>query len=253
MADVFRIEPDHAGLQRVGDAQRAAHVAGPDVAGQAVLHAVGDLDRVVLVAERDHGQERSEHFLLRDAHPGDGAGDQRRLDVMPAAGTVMRLAADGDGRAVLPRDVEIAADLCEMPLVDQRPDFGRGIEGMPDLQRLDPRGELFDEFVGDALLDQQPARRGAALAIERVDHEHDGIERAVEIGVVEHDHRVLAAEFEMHALQGRRALRHDRRAGRAFADEADRLDRGMFGQRLAGFLADAVHGVEHAVGHAGLL
>ena len=39
----------------------------------------------------------------------------------------------------------------------------------------------------------------------------------------------------------------------ALADEGDRLDRGMLGQRLAGFLADAVHGVEHAVGNAGLL
>ena len=53
---------------------------------------------------------------------------------MSAAGTVMRLAADGDGRAVLFRNVEIAADLGEMPLVDQRPDFGGGIEGMTDLQ-----------------------------------------------------------------------------------------------------------------------
>mgnify|MGYP003694013469 CR=1 FL=1 len=168
----------------------------------------------------DHGQERAEHFFLRHSHLCVRAGDQRRLHIVTAAGAVMRLAADRNRRAVLPRDVEIAADFRQMPLVDQRPDFGRGIEGMADLQRLHPRGELFDELFGDALLHQEPARRGAALAVERVDHEHDRIERAVEIGVVEHDHRVLAAEFEMHALQGRRALRHDRRAGRAFADES---------------------------------
>ena len=47
-----------------------------------------------------------------------------------------------------------------------------------------------------------------------------GIERAVEVGIVEHDHRVLAAELEMHALQRRRALRHDAAAGDDFADEA---------------------------------
>ena len=50
MADVFGIQPDHAGLQCIGDAQRAAHVGGPDIAGEAVLHVIGDLDRVVLVA-----------------------------------------------------------------------------------------------------------------------------------------------------------------------------------------------------------
>ena len=68
MADVFRVEPDHAGLQRVGDAQRAAHVVGPDIAGQAVVDVVGDLDGVGLVLEGHHGQERAEHFLLRHAH-----------------------------------------------------------------------------------------------------------------------------------------------------------------------------------------
>ncbi|MFK4646507.1 hypothetical protein ABIF96_005081 [Bradyrhizobium ottawaense] len=38
-----------------------------------------------------------------------------------------------------------------------------------------------------------------------------------------------------------------------FADEADRLDRGMLGQRLAGLFTKTVDGVEHAVGNAGLL
>ena len=123
---------------------------------------------------------------------------------------------------------------------------------MPHLQRLHPGRELLDELVGNALLNQQPARRGAALAVQRVDHEHDRIQRAIEVGVVEHDHRVLAAEFEMDALQGRGALRHDSGAGRALADKADCLDGGMLGQRLAGFLAHAVNGVEHAVGQAGL-
>ncbi len=57
----------------------------------------------------------------------------------------------------------------------------------------------------------------------------------------------------MHALQGRRTLHHDRRAGRALADEADRLDGGMLGQRLAGLFTKTVNAVEHAVGHAGFL
>ncbi len=43
-----------------------------------------------------------------------------------------------------------------------------------------------------------------------------------------------------------------RRAGRAFADEADRLDVGMLGQRAARVLAEAVHGVEHARRQAGV-
>src|SRR5439155_24160941 len=130
MADIFGVEPDHAGLPRVGHPQRAAHVAGPDVAGQAILHTVGDLDRVLLVLEGDHGQERAEYFFLRDPHFRMRAGDQRRLNVIPAAGAVMRLSADSDGSAVLLCDVEIAAYLGKMSLVGQRPAFGSGTDRM---------------------------------------------------------------------------------------------------------------------------
>src|SRR2546426_389613 len=97
------------------------------------------------------------------------AGNERRLHVMSAAGAVMRLSADRNGGAIFLRDVEIAADLCEMSLVNQRPDFGGGIERVADLQRLHPRREFFDEFSGNALLNQQPAGGGAALAVQRVD------------------------------------------------------------------------------------
>src|SRR5262245_14685882 len=120
---------------------------------------------------------------------------------MPAARAIMRLAADGNGGAVLLCDVEVRTDFCEMPLVYQGSDFGDRIEGVTDLQPLDARGELLDKVVRNALLHQQAAGGSAPFAIQRVDHEHDSIERAVEIGVVEHDHRVLAAELEMHALQ----------------------------------------------------
>ena len=57
----------------------------------------------------------------------------------------------------------------------------------------------------------------------------------------------------MHALQRVGALLHDHRAGAAFADEADGLDVGMLGQRLAGVLAEAVDEVPHALRQAGLL
>src|SRR3984957_5782758 len=159
---------------------------------------------------------------------------------MSAAGAVMRRAADGDHRAVFSRDVEIAADLGEVPLVDQRPDFGGGIERMTDFERPYAGGELFDELVGNALLNEEPAGGCATFAIERIDHEDDRIQRAIEFGVVEYDHRIFAAKFEMHPFQGRRALRHDRRTGGAFADKSNRLDRWVFRQRLAGFFAETM-------------
>jgi len=110
-------------------AQRATHIAGPDIAGETIVHIIGNFDRVSLVAERDCGEERPEHLLLRDAHFCVRADDQGRLHIVPAAGAVMRFAVDGNDRSVLPRHVEIRADLCEMSFVDQRPDLGCGIAG----------------------------------------------------------------------------------------------------------------------------
>ena len=207
VAHVVGVEPDHAGFEFVGDAQRAAEVVGPDVAGEAVAHRIGDGERVGFVLERDHGEHRPEDLVLRDPHAAVDIGDQRRLDVVAAAGAVMPRRRRPGSRAFLPRDIEIRRDLGDMAFVDQRADLGRRIERVADLDLLHALGDPRGKFVGDRFLHQQAARRRAALAVERVDHEHDGIERAVEVGVVEHDDRVLAAEFEMHALQRRRALR----------------------------------------------
>ena len=70
MADVFRIDPDHAGLERLRDAVRAADVAGPDVGRETVVDVIGHADRIRFVLERNCGQHRSEDFLLRDPHGG---------------------------------------------------------------------------------------------------------------------------------------------------------------------------------------
>ena len=51
------------------------------------------------------------------------------------------------------------------------------------------------------------------------------------IGVVEDDHRILAAQLEVHPLQRRRALCLDHRTGRRLADECDRLDQRVLGER----------------------
>jgi hypothetical protein len=130
--------------------------------------------------------------------------------------------------------------------VDQRPDLGRIVQRVADLQPPDPFDQPGVKFIGDALLHQQPAGGGAAFAVQRIDHEDHGIQRAVQVGILEHDHRVLAAQFEMHPLQRVGALLHDHAAGAAFADKGNRLDRRMFGQRAARALSHTVHQVQHA-------
>ncbi len=140
-----------------------------------------------------------------------------------------------------------------MDRVDQRTDHGVGIERMADLDALGFLGDGGRERVVDARLDQKARRRGAALAVERVDHEYGGIGGALEIGIGEHDHRILAAQFEVDAFERVGALPHDQRAGAAFADKTDRLDVGMLGQRLAGVLAHTVDDIPDAGRNAGFV
>ncbi len=105
----------------------------------------------------------------------------------------------------------------------------RGIAGH---QRSGLRGEFGHECVGDLLVDDDALGRHADLALVHEGTEGRGSDRCVDIGVVEHDHRRLAAEFEQDRLEiFRRDLRDDaadpRRAG-----EVDAAHGGMADQRL---------------------
>ena len=117
---------------------------------------------------------------------------------------------------------------------------------MSDLDLLYAFGERIDEAVVNRGFDEGATRGGAPLAVEAVDHEQRRIECALEIRVGEDDHRIFAAELEMHALQGRRPLRHDVTAGRGVPDETHRLDERVLGQGLAGLLAEPMHAIHHA-------
>ena len=129
--------------------------------------------------------------------------------------------------------------------MDERADHRRWVERVTDRDVTHLLGEALDELVIDRILHEHTTRTGAALAVEAVDHEDDGVQCSVAIGVVEDDHRVLAAELEVHPLQRRRALCLDHRTGRRLADECDRLDQRVLGERRAGGLAHSVHDVEH--------
>ena len=61
-----RVHRQVAGLDAARDPQRPADVAGPDRAGQAVLGVVGHRDRVGLVVERQHRDDRAEDLLAPD-------------------------------------------------------------------------------------------------------------------------------------------------------------------------------------------
>ena len=69
-----------------------------------------------------------------------------------------------------------------------------------------------------------------------------------QVGVVEHDHRRLAAELEMDALDGLRRGRGDLLAGGRVAGERHHVDVGMRDRGADRRLARPGHDVEHALG-----
>src|SRR6202035_2344410 len=94
-----RVDRQDSRLHATRHAQRASAVARPDRARQPVDRVVGQANRLVLVVERDHRDDRSEDLL-----PGDAVG---RLDGRehrwsePEAGALRRAPLEGDRRLVI--------------------------------------------------------------------------------------------------------------------------------------------------------
>jgi len=95
--EVVVVDPDRAGAQALGHPDGAGRVAAPHGAGQAVPGVVGHGDRVVVVVDRDHGQDRAEDLLLGDARGRVGPGEDGGGEVEAAlvAGNLDPMAAGG--------------------------------------------------------------------------------------------------------------------------------------------------------------
>ena len=115
--------------------------------------------------------------------------------------------------------------------------------------------ELGEEGVGDAVVDDDLLGRHADLAGIGEGAEGGGIDRLVDIGVVEDDERRLAAEFEQHRLQIAAGGLGDDAADAGGAGEVDAADLGMGDQRLdhlGGILRRVGDQVDGALGQARL-
>ena len=104
-------------------------------------------------------------------------------------------------------------------------------------------GHQLDELVVDGLLDEDALDRGARLAAVEHGAPDRGVRRPLEIGVGEHDHRVLAAELEAVRDQPLGGALGDLPAGARGAGELDEV--GLVHQRGAG-RSGAGQALEHS-------
>ena len=104
-----------------------------------------------------------------------------------------------------------------MRRVDQRALLGLAGEPVADAELPHRGDQLLGERLVDAVLHQQAVRAHAGLPGVAVLGRDRARDRGVEVGVVEHDERRVAAELERHLLHRLRALRHQQLAdlGRA--------------------------------------
>ena len=112
-------------------------------------------------------------------------------------------------------------------------------------------GEFGDEGVVDLVLGVDAVGADAGLA-HVAEFRHDrALDRGLDIGVVEHDERRVAAEFEPDLLHRARRLAHEELADLGRAGEADKAHCGVLAHRLADRRRVAREQVQHARRDAG--
>ena len=112
-------------------------------------------------------------------------------------------------------------DAVALALVDHRPELDAVGIGVADRQAGGLLGEAADELVGDLRGDDVPTDGHADLALVAESAERGRVDRAFEVGVAEHDERVVAAELEVGALEVASGCLTDLPAGLGRACERD--------------------------------
>ena len=228
----------------------ALGVAGPDRCLQPVAAVVGERDRLLGVSDPHHRQGRAEGLVGHAAHRVIDAGDDRRLEEEAGAGVCGPLAAGDDRRAVLDRVLDVGLDQLDLRREDDRADVDAPRSAGRSLpQSLDLGAEPLDELVMHGVLDVDALDRDADLpgVVEAVGG--GGVGGALEVGVGEDDHRVLAAELQRDRGERVGSLLHHRLAGLDRAREHHVVDK--VDERGAG-LAAAGGDAEDTVGQPGL-
>ena len=129
---------------------------------------------------------------------------------------------------------------------DQRAEFG--VLGILEagLEAGDGRAQALDEAVIDTRLHIQAAGRRAVLAGVVEAERANAIDGGVDIGIIEHQHRRLAAQLHVHTFHTASGSANDVRAGGNGAGQRHHAHFGVGDQRVADRLPTAEQDIEHA-------
>ena len=243
------VDDSTAGVELSGHAQAARGIVRDDAAGQAVGGLVQNVDALFVGIERDDREDRTEDLhILRDGHLTGDAGEDGWLEER----LVEAFAAAIAGGTLFNGLLHLALDFLCGFFVDEAAEVGRWIEGIADLQLGEAGGELFGESVDNGTMDDIALGRAADLT-GVVDTAADGlVHGVVEIGVVEDQDAVVAAELHDRAGHVLRGVLDDVDADGGAAGEADAVDLRRIGQRTANGAAAAGDDLQDLAGDTGL-
>ena len=104
------------------------------------------------------------------------------------------------GRALCDPLGHIVRDALELVGIDDGSHVNRLVQRRSDAQILQPRADLGEELLRDALVNQQAGAGAADLALVEPDGIHQALHSGVEIGVVKDNEGRFAAEFQRQLL-----------------------------------------------------
>ncbi len=214
------------------------------------MRVVGDLDGVVVVVERDDGQDRPEDLFLRDLAVRVHVCEQGGL---VEAARIHLLAAGDEGRALVDGALDHAVDLVALLLADDRAHVDLRVRRITERHVLHDAGDVRDDLVVLRPRHEQAGGERTALSRVRADAEGRELGGGGDVRVVEHDECRLAAEFEEDPLEGVGCRRHDLLADRRRAGEGDHVDVRVGGHQFAGRDLRRRQDVDDAGGDVGVV
>ena len=206
-------------------------VARVEVRGEPELGGVRRVDRFLVGREPEHRRDRAERFLACHQHLARDIRQHGRL--VERSPQRVTLPAGHDPGALGLRVGHVRLDLRERVGVDQRALLHAPLEARADLQLRRLFGEALDEGVVDLRVRVEAVGADTRLAGVAVLGEERTFDGRVEVGIVEHDERRVATEFERQLLQRRRALLHQDASDRGRSGEGQLANHRRIAQRLA--------------------
>ena len=176
-------------------------------------------DHIVIVLELVERSDWTEGFLGCDDHFFGAIAEYGRLEELPSK--CVTIAARQYLRPLGLGILDMGFRLVDRRRLDQRPLHDTIIHAIADLECLDRLCEFLGECVVDLILHVDAVGAYAGLARVSELRADSSFDRRIQIGVVENDHRCMAAEFHRNLLNGVGGLLHELTADLGRAGECD--------------------------------